>query len=386
MRLLVRILLMLALAGALAGALWYLTRPEPIAVRLHTVSTGRVEATVANTRVGTVKACRRAYLAPMVGGQVAVLGVREGARVDTGAVLLEIWNEDLKAQVELAEAEATAARARAREACTSAAGAEREAARLRRLVEDRMVSEEQADVAETQALARRAGCEATIASQRVSDARVQVARANLERTVVRAPFPGTVAEVNAELGGYVTPSPPGIPTLPAIDLLDVSCLYVSAPIDEVDAPAVQVGMPACVSLDAFTGKRCNAVVRRVAPYVLDTEKQARTVEVEVVLHDPADLAGLLPGYSADIEVLLDAHEQVLRIPTEAVLEGDRVLVYEPADGTLVERRFERGLANWSFTEVKSGLSAGARVVVSLGREGVQAAAHVIPEGQASPEP
>lgn len=386
MRLLVRILLMLALAGALAGALWYLTRPEPIAVRLHTVSTGRVEATVANTRVGTVKACRRAYLAPMVGGQVAVLAVREGARVDTGAVLLEIWNEDLKAQVELAEAEATAARARAREACASAAGAEREAARLRRLVEDRMVSEEQADVAETQALARRAGCEATIASQRVSDARVQVARANLERTVVRAPFPGTVAEVNAELGGYVTPSPPGIPTLPAIDLLDVSCLYVSAPIDEVDAPAVQVGMPACVSLDAFTGKRCNAVVRRVAPYVLDTEKQARTVEVEVVLHDPADLAGLLPGYSADIEVLLDAHEQVLRIPTEAVLEGDRVLVYEPADGTLVERRFERGLANWSFTEVKSGLSAGARVVVSLGREGVQAAAHVIPEGQASPEP
>jgi len=386
MRLLVRILLMLALAGALAGALWYLTRPEPIAVRLYTVSTGRVEATVANTRVGTVKACRRAYLAPMVGGQVAVLGVREGARVDTGAVLLEIWNEDLKAQVELAEAEATAARARAREACASAAGAEREAARLRRLVEDRMVSEEQADVAETQALARRAGCEATIASQRVSDARVQVARANLERTVVRAPFPGTVAEVNAELGGYVTPSPPGIPTLPAIDLLDVSCLYVSAPIDEVDAPAVQVGMPACVSLDAFTGKRCNAVVRRVAPYVLDTEKQARTVEVEVVLHDPADLAGLLPGYSADIEVLLDAHEQVLRVPTEAVLEGDRVLVYEPADGTLVERRFERGLANWSFTEVISGLPAGARVVVSLGREGVQAGAHVIPERQAGPEP
>jgi len=386
MRLLVRILLMLALAGALAGALWYLTRPEPITVRLYTVSTGRVEATVANTRVGTVKACRRAYLAPMVGGQVAVLGVREGARVDTGAVLLEIWNEDLKAQVELAEAEATAARARAREACASAAGAEREAARLRRLVEDRMVSEEQADVAETQALARRAGCEATIASQRVSDARVQVARANLERTVVRAPFPGTVAEVNAELGGYVTPSPPGIPTLPAIDLLDVSCLYVSAPIDEVDAPAVQVGMPACVSLDAFTGKRCNAVVRRVAPYVLDTEKQARTVEVEVVLHDPADLAGLLPGYSADIEVLLDAHEQVLRVPTEAVLEGDRVLVYEPADGTLVERRFERGLANWSFTEVISGLPAGARVVVSLGREGVQAGAHVIPERQAGPEP
>jgi len=379
MRTITRLLLILLVLGAIGIGGWYLTRPKPIVVTLHTIDKGRVESTVSNTRVGTIKACRRAYLAPMAGGQVATLNVREGDEVQTGQILLEIWNDDHKAEVQLAEAEVKAARARTREACTSAAGAEREAARLRRLVKDRMVSEENADIAETQAEAKQAGCEASRASSLVSDARVQVARATLERTMVRAPFAGTVAEVNAELGGYVTPSPPGIPTLPAIDLLDVSCLYVSAPIDEVDAPALKIGMQACVSLDAFFDRRCEGVVRRVAPYVIDTEKQARTVEVEVELRNPEDLKNLLPGYSADIEIALDAHEDVLRVPTEAVLEDNRVLVYEEATGRISERKFVAGLRNWNFTEVMSGLTAGERIVLSVGREGVKTGALVEPE-------
>ena len=64
-----------------------------------------------------------------------------------------------------------------------------------------------------------------------------------------------------------------------------------------------------------------AHVRRVAPYVLDTEKQARTVEVEAEIDDRGD-ALLLPGYSADVEVILAEHADVLRIPTRALIEGN----------------------------------------------------------------
>ena len=152
----------------------------------------------------------------------------------------------------------------------------------------------------------------------------------------------------------------------------MSCMYVSAPIDEVDAPQIEVGMPACVSLDAFPDKRCGAYVRRIAPYVLDREKQARTVEVEVEFRGPDDLKGLLPGYSADIEVLIKAREDVVRVPTEAVLHDNHVLVYDPATGRLDDREFTRGLSNWEFTEVKDGLQPGEQVVISLGREGVKA--------------
>ena len=74
-------------------------------------------------------------------------------------------------------------------------------------------------------------------------------------------------------------------------------------------------------------------MRRVAPYVLDTEKQARTVEVEAEIENP-EKYNLLPGYSADVEVILENRENVLRIPSQAILDGKRVLVLDPATGLL----------------------------------------------------
>jgi HlyD family secretion protein len=361
---------------ALIVAVYFFTKqPKLVDVQIVTLEQGEVRATVSNTRVGTVKACRRAYLAPATGGQVAMLHVKEGDSVKQNQLLLEIWNKDLKAQVKLQEAQIRANRASAEQACQLGAGAEREADRLTRLQKfDHIVSEEQVDIKATGARAKRASCNAALEAIAVSQANRDAVQAAVERTLVVAPFDGTVAEINAELGEFITPSPPGIPTLPAIDLLDVSCLYVSAPIDEVDAPQIKTGMSACVSLDAFTEKRCSGTVSRIAPYVLEKEKQARTVEVEVKLTDPKDLKGLLPGYSADIEVLLSSKPQALRVPAEAVLENNKVLLMR-TDGLLEERSFKPGLVNWNTVEVLSGLNVGDKVVLSVGREGVVVGAY-----------
>jgi len=365
-------LIVAALLIAVTALFLYSRRPQPVAVEAYTVVEGEVRATVANTRVGTVKACRRAYLAPATGGQVAQLRVKEGDKVKQGQVLLEVWNQDLKAQVELQKAQINASRASAEQACQLAGGAEREAARMTQLQKHKnVVSVEQVDKSVTGGKSQRAACRAALQAIEVAEAQLGVAEAAVLRTLVKAPFDGTVAEVNAELGEFVTPSPPGIPTLPPIDLLDVSCLTVSAPIDEVDAASIKTGMSACVSLDAFPDKRCSGIVTRVAPYVLEKEKQARTVEVEVTLRDPKDLAELLPGYSADIEVLLSQKERTLRLPAEAILENHRVLLID-ADHVLHEQSFQPGLSNWSFTEVLSGLKAGDQVVTSVGKEGVAA--------------
>lgn len=354
-------------------------QPEAVAVVLAPVERGEVQATVSNTRAGTVKACRRAHLAPATGGQVARLSVREGDNVKSGQILMVIWNEDLEARVQLAASEELAASARIEEACLNADVAKREAERQQRLSSRKLVSEEIVDRATTEAKAREAGCKAARAAREVSRASTDAARANLARTVLKAPFDGIVAEVNAELGEYVTPSPPGIPTPPAVDLIDSRCLYVAAPIDEVDAPAIRTGMPACVSLDAFPERRCRAKVRRIAPYVLDVEKQARTVEVEVEFASNEDNVGLLPGYTADVEVILEQRDNVLRVPTESVLEDSRVLIYRESDGKLESRAFKSGVSNWRYTEVLSGIEQGERIVVSVDREGVEAGADVTPE-------
>ena len=90
---------------------------------------------------------------------------------------------------------------------------------------------------------------------------------------------------------------------------------------------------------------------------------------------------MLPGYSADIEVILAARDKVLRIPTEAVLEGNRVMIFT-ADSRLTERKIEAGLGNWVWTEVRKGLEPGEEVVTSVDREGVIDGAAAVREKQA----
>ena len=364
------ILLVLLTLGLLIAVISYLNRPRAVAVIIQTVNRGEVLSSVANTRAGTLKACRRARLSPSIGGQIERLPVSEGERVRRGDVLLEIWNDDLSAQAKLARREARATASRAREACVIAEVAKREARRQRHLLVKGLASEEIVDKTEGDASARRAACDAANTSIEVSQARVDVADAALARTRLLAPFDGTVAEVNGELGEYLTPSPVGVATVPAIDLIDYNCLYVSAPSDEVDAPQIRTGMSANISLDAFPNTRFKGVIRRVAAYVLEREKQARTVEVEVDFRRPADTQNMLPGYSADVEVILKRHEKTLRIPTEALMEGKHVFVLHD-DNTIKKRKIKTGMHNWSYTEVLSGLKAGDRIVVSVEREGLK---------------
>lgn len=363
--------ILFGIIAGIIGLIWYSTQPKPVEVLVQAVEKGTVEQTVANTRAGTVKACRRTRLSTGVGGQIALLDVHEGDQVKEGKLLLELWNKDLRAQISLNESEFNAAVAHARATCLQAEVAQREANRLVPLRKTGAVSEERLDKAQTDAKSRLADCESSNASIRVSQARLGVARANLERTQLIAPFDGVVAEVNGELNEYVTPSPPGIPTPPAVDLIDNSCFYVSAPIDEVDAPKIQLEMTARLTLDAFGDHTFPGQVRRIAPYVLDQEKQARTVEVEVEFTQAEDIRQLLAGYSADVEIILDTRKETLRIPTEALLEGDRVLIFQPADEVLQERKIKIGVANWDHTEVLSGLKAGDLVVTSIDREGVE---------------
>ncbi len=377
-----RYLILAILATATIAAGWYAARPQPIAVVAASVQAGLVEATVANTRAGTVKACRRARLAPPQGGQVAELLVRKGDQVEAGQLLLRLWNDDLTAQVALARSEAQAATARADESCLVADVMRREAQRITTLHQQGLVSDEQRDRSSTDARARAAACTAARASARVSNDRVHLNQALLERTHLRAPFAGTVAETTGEVGEFVTPSPPGIPTPPAVDLVDNSCLYVVAPIDEIDAPRVAISMPARILLDAFGNHPFAGRVQRIAPYVLDVEKQARTVEVEVEFNDPQDIARLLAGYSADVEIILERRENVLRIPTEALLEGHRVLVFDTASGQLQQRDIKTGLSNWQYSEIISGLAVGDLVVSSIDREGVRDGARAVLEGGA----
>lgn len=356
---------------------WYLSRKPPIEVELATASRGTVEAIVVNTRAGTIKACRRAKLAPAAGGQIVKLLVKEGERVTQGQRLLELWNADLTAQHELATQQVATAMSRQRESCIIASNAQRESKRTQQLVAKGFVSSQRAEDAEANAQAQQASCAAASADVKRAQAQLEVTQANLNRTMLNAPFSGVIAQVTGELGEYTTPSPPGIPTPPAIDLIDDSCLYVSAPMDEIDAPKLGIGQKARITIDALANQTFSGSVRRIAPYVTEIEKQARTVEVEVNFIENTQRV-LLVGYSADVEVITDQHEQVLRIPTQAIRQRNKVWVLNQQD-RLEERALEIGLSNWVYTEVTSGLQEGDQVLIASDLETISPSIQVKPK-------
>ena len=204
----------------------------------------------------------------------------------------------------------------------------------------------------------------------MGEASIKLAQANLSRTRLVAPFDGVIAKIEGELNEFVTPSPVGIPTPPTVDLIENNCYYVSAPINEVDAAEVRVGMDTQISLDAFRGRQFAGTVKRISPYVLDVEKQARTVDIEAAFANENDFTNLLAGYSADVEIIISTRADTLKIPTEAILDGEKVFVYIKSERIVRKVEIQTGLANWAFTEVLAGLEKDQLVVVNVDKPGL----------------
>jgi HlyD family secretion protein len=337
-----------------ASSFFYQGDEEAIKVIAVRPEIRNVEQSVSNTRAGTIDACRRSKMSPAMGGQIAVLAVEEGDMVEKGQVLLELWNKETKARVK-------AAQRSSEQTCIISAKSQRDAERANELFSKGLTSEEAKEAAVTNAESGAAACNA-------AKAQVEVSQASLERTQLIAPFGGIVAEIEGELGEYVTPSPVGVATKPTLDLIDNTCIYIKAPIDEIDAPEVIAGLKSRITMDAFGQKEFPATVRRVAPYVLDLEKQARTVEIEAVFDNPQEF--LLPGYSADITIIIDTSEATLSIPSQALMGGGFVYLIN-SDNSISKKEIEVGLSNWKHTEVLEGLTLEDEIVLSVDRLGLE---------------
>lgn len=337
-------------------------KPEVIRVRTATVERGVVEETVTNTRAGTVKVYRRAKLSPQIGGLVVATPFLEGSLVSAGDLLLKLDDRLQQAELNLARRSVTAAEAQAEEACFAAKLAQTELDRTISLHSSGIASDQSLDTLSTERDRSRAACAAGAAAVAQAGSQVALVEVQLAFTELRAPFAGIVAEVSTEVGEWITPSPPGVPIPAVIDLLDPASIYVSAPIDEVDAERVKLGQTVRMSVDSRPDVPFFGRVRRVAPYVLDMLEQNRTVEIEVNFDEQALVLGVLPGTSADVEVILDQRTDVLRVPSSAVADEGEVLVL--ADGILLAKKIEPGLRNWQYTEVLSGLADGDVIVAA----------------------
>ncbi|HTK31269.1 MAG TPA: efflux RND transporter periplasmic adaptor subunit [Candidatus Saccharimonadaceae bacterium] len=358
----------LIVLAALVFATRRLASPRPIAVEAAAVERGAVEDVVANSEGGTVRSRAEARLGVERAGRVARILFREGARVRAGTVVLALESSTAATQLEAARRDFEAADAAHEAAHAAELLARQDLARREPLRRDGLISAEEIDAA-------RSRLESTAAELRVAEARragaqsaVRLAEDELAHLVVRAPFDGVLTRRDVEIGESV------VPGQTVLELVALDRLYVSAPIDERDAGRLARGLPARVTLDAYPGVEWPVSVTRVAPMVETVKEQNRTIEVELDLRPDGSRPPPRPGMTADVEIVLARRDAVLRIPSLALLEGDRVLVAER--GRAAARQVRTGLRNWQWTEIQGGLGPGERVITSLDRLGVKAGARI----------
>jgi HlyD family secretion protein len=154
---------------------------------------------------------------------------------------------------------------------------------------------------------------------------------------------------------------------------------VNASIDEADAARVAVGQPAELKLDALPGQRIPGKLVRVAPALHRDLKGARTLPVEVEVTDPraAAAAGLKPGMSANVEIVVVEKADVVFLPTNVIVgRGVRRTVYRVDGGRAQQVEVKVGLANWERTEILDGVRVGDSVVATLSVKGLEDGAPV----------
>ena len=298
-----KILLVMGAVILIVGLNAWLFEQEPVTVKVVRAEIGRVEETITNSRAGTVKARQRAHLSAEVGGRVVAVPFDKGDTVKQGDLLLRLNDASERAKVERAKRDLVVVQAERNRSCLAADRAKREHVRFRDLAEKELVSINELDRVASTAHTTEAACEAASADVHRAQAAIEEAKAELDKTMLYAPFSGILGEVQVDVGEWITPAPPGVPIPAVLDLINPQSIYISAPMDEVDSAKIHPKQEVRVTLDPYPGQHFTGYVVEVSPYVNDVEEQNRTVDIEVELQDREFAKSLLPGTSADVEVI-----------------------------------------------------------------------------------
>ncbi len=410
------VLLPLLLAGC--GNKAVDTQPQKKAplVTVEPVTSGEITRSLDLT--AEVMSIESIQVSSTVEGPIGYLPWREGDRVEAAQKLVEINREMYRAEVKAAEAALAVAQAKlddlnagtrpeeidkaresVREAEQSAEFERNDAERVAQLVETGALPGEDIEKASVKLTAAEAKLQAArrqldmletgftrtaIAVQdavvKEAAAKLELAQARLNETIITAPFAGTITKV------YVRQGDMAAMKAPLLEMADLSSLVVRCAAPEANASEVRTGMKAQVNLDAMPGKALAAEVVRVFPE-LDPRMRTRTVELSV--QDPAELA---PGMFGRVRLIIESVPNAVTVPVQAVMVTPAGLqaAFVAIEGKAAQRKVETGIEEGGRIQIISGLTPGEKVIVS-GQEKLKDGAEIRlpgppPEGQGKGKP
>lgn len=247
---------------------------------------------------------------------------------------------------------------------------------------------EQAKANAVQCDLRKRDYESAIASANEVKSSLDAMRTQRGYYTVKAPVGGVVSRLNVKEGEFVVGGTSfGLQAqqLSMMTIVDEESLWVEALISEADIPDVEIGQKVEVSSDAYPDKTFNGVLTEVSPAAITDRQNVRTFKAKVHLLDAKGF--LKPGMSAEIEIITDTKNDVLTVPTHAVMEkfeensenGEEEKtheVYVAKGGKAKKVEVEVGDKNWEKTEILKGVKAGDTVVATVDTKGLKDGARV----------
>ncbi|MDA8099471.1 MAG: efflux RND transporter periplasmic adaptor subunit [Nitrospiraceae bacterium] len=352
-----KILIILAVIAVLAVPTVGALRRKPIPVRVVVAKPGELRVIVNATTTSTIKSEQEVTLSAQRTGRVVQLPVKEGDRVRTGELIarLDLTEEAVQSESALSQAMATSEET------------QKNLKRSEELFNQGMIAQQDLDAA-------RRAAEVALSQYQAARADVSVRQ---EYSVIRAPFTGVVSKKYTEVGELL------LPGKQIVTIVDPERIYVLATIDEVDVGRLRVGLPVSITVDAFPGEKFSGEVRRISPIVSGGKLETRTADVWIYFSKRDDR--LKPGMSADIEIQITTLENVIAVPSQAVVEREgkkQIYHVQPPDarpGSVGEARLapvEVGESNWIATEIRKGVSPGDVIITTPEATGLKSGVKV----------
>ncbi|MEJ2297140.1 MAG: efflux RND transporter periplasmic adaptor subunit [Woeseiaceae bacterium] len=192
------------------------------------------------------------------------------------------------------------------------------------------------------------------------EAAYNLASLELDYTKIRAPMDGVISERYIKIGNTIRVGEPMF----RVTSFDPLVAYLHVP--EREYRQISPGQPVAIDIDALAGQRTFASVTRVSPVV---DPDTGTFKITIEIRD--EQRRIKPGMFGRMNVVYDAHENVLQVPRSAIVEdmgNETVFVVE--DGKAVRRIVQTGYGNEGMVEITEGLDE-TDAVVTIGQAGLK---------------
>jgi HlyD family secretion protein len=388
---------------AAGGGWWWTQRGQAEAVQYRTgkIERGSLQATVSAS--GAVNPVTQVSVGTQVSGQIRDLYVDFNSEVKAGQLIAQIDPETFEYRVRSSQADVDAARAAVLTAQATASASRAQVARVQvdldeaqrdlerklSLVEKQFVAQSEADRARALVNTSTAALRAAQAQLAVTEAQIKTASANvaqreaalaqaridLARTRITSPVDGIVIKRAIEKGQTVAAS------LQAPELFviaqNLSDMQVDASVDESDVGRIRTGQRATFTVDAFPGQTFEGTVRQVRKAA---QTIANVVTYVAVVGFSNTGSRLMPGMTANVRVITDARESVLKVPNAALrvriagVEPPAAAASGAASGAAVPASGTTTGSAGGWSLIPSAMAQPVRGAGSVGGDGGGAAA------------